>query len=192
MSTGRDFGVKAEIGKIAARHFDNVGIIFHHQHRAAGQSGAGGFGQRAWLRLLFRAAGQKQCNRGATARRAGYVGGTAGLLGKAVDLRKPEPGALAHFFGGEKRFENPRQNFGGNSLSTVGDADSDKGAAQALFADLASKRDRLGRDRQNAARGHGVARIEGEVEERKLEFAGVDLDETRPPRDQQADFNIAA
>ena len=59
-------------------------------------------------------------------------------------------------------------------------------------AALAAQQHRLGADGQRAARRHGVARIEGEIEQRQLELAGVDLDRAGPPRHAEPDVDVAA
>ena len=97
-------------------------------------------------------------------------------LRKTVDLTQAKTGALTGLLGGEERFEDPRQYFRRDAGSGIGDADGDEFAAQALFRAAAAHQDRLGGDGKRAAGRHGIARIDGKVEQSELELIRVDLD----------------
>ena len=96
----------------------------------------------------------------------------ARLPGEAVDHRQPEPGALADRLGGEERIEGARDHVGRHAGAGVGDAERDvlprrqvalaRGALVEPFVG--------GLDGEAAAVGHGVARVDAEVEQRVLEL----------------------
>jgi hypothetical protein len=85
------------------------------------------------------------------------------LRGQAVHHRQAEPRALAQTLGREEGFDRARQGLGIHAVAGVGDAQHGHTVAAP------------GRDRQDAARRHGVTRVQGEVEQRQLELMRIAL-----------------
>ena len=85
-------------------------LVIHHQDRLAlhGASWHDGFGAALCVLYGSAVAGQIDADGGAAADLRGDAGLAAGLPGKAVDHRKAEARAGAHWLGGEERVERPR------------------------------------------------------------------------------------
>src|SRR5579883_2487080 len=89
-------------------------------------------------------------------------------MGEAVGLAEAEPAPLAHVLGGEERLEYPLLECLRDADARVREADGDDALVQAgLFV---AKRLGPGLHGQDAAAGHGVARVEADVEDRELEL----------------------
>ena len=102
----------------------------------------------------------------------------AGLLGETKHHAEPKPGALAGFLGREKRFKNPVSDRVGNTGAGVGHIDDDVVAG--MIDPLAAPRrpvqgDIVGCEGQFSTTGHGVASVDGEVDERGTELAGINM-----------------
>src|SRR6185437_13890132 len=103
----------------------------------------------------------------------------AGLLDEAVHLAQPKAGALPELLGGEERLEGAIDYLAGHAGAGVADANGDVLAGRQIGIDTAILL--IGIDvgafyRQLAAGRHGVARVDGEIDERRLEVVGIDFD----------------
>src|SRR6185312_8988695 len=100
------------------------------------------------------------------------LGMAAGLLGKAIDLAEPKARSLADILRGEEGLEGAVADLGQHARSRVGDDDCRilaRGPVIAVRRCLRAVRWPR-RDGETAARRHGVARIDREIEERRLEL----------------------
>ena len=141
--------------------------------RAAGRLPA----RRLPSRLRPRPCG-RELDRGAFAGPALDARGAARLARHSIDHRQAEPGSLADFLGGEEGLERALDDFGRHAGSGVADGELDIVAVLELGVarhfDLRSSRS------QDSPVGHGVARVDREVEDRDLELGRIGHD-----RDQQ-------
>ena len=192
LGAGGLFDRVAELFEIGFADLGDFRIVFDQQHGAGVFLRGHGGGRLLRQRRRFPGPRQEQRHDGAAPRRAGDGRRAAGLMGEAVDLAQAQAGALADVLGGEERLEHPRQHVGRNARTGVGDADGDEVARKAFFARFAAQHDRLRGDGERAARRHGVAGIDGEIEQRELELARIDLHGARPPRHADLDLDIAA
>jgi hypothetical protein len=95
---------------------------------------------------------------------------------KAIDLGQAEAGALADFLGREEGLEHPLEKLRRNAGAAVLHADHDEVAAETARG----ARGRIGSfDAQRSTAGHGVARIDGEVEQCQLELGDVEFHRPR-------------
>ncbi len=100
----------------------------------------------------------------------------AGLLDDAVDHRQSEPGALAHLLGGEEGLEYLLQRLRRDAGAGILDLDQHivAGLELAIAEAGAFGRGQVARPhRQVAAVRHGVARVDGEIDDHLLELADV-------------------
>ena len=98
--------------------------------------------------------------------------GAPGLVRKAVNLRQAETGPLADRLGGEKRIEHLGHDVRGNADPGIPDGDGHMIAlSSAVIEDNIA-----GLDGHRTAVRHGIARIDGQVDQRRFEFGGVNRD----------------
>src|SRR5690606_18441699 len=127
------------------------------------------------VRCGNRLAGQAEHDGRATTRLGLDADRTVRLPHEAVDLREAETGAVALRLGGEEGLERPRRHCRRHARARVAHDDADMLARLAVrLALLLGDEEVGGGDREPAAIRHGIARIDGEVEERALELVGVD------------------
>ena len=104
------------------------------------------------------------------------------LLDDPLNHRQPEAGSLADLLGGEERLEDARPHLIGHALAGVGDRQPHVLAGAGLAGIAAGvgrgHLDRLGRERQRAPLGHGVAGVQAQVHERLGQERRVGLDRT--------------
>jgi len=112
------------------------------------------------------------------------------LFGEAVHLAQAQSGAFSDLLGGEERIEHARQGLGRNAPPGVGHRDLGECAGQVLGP--VRERHRAHPDRQPAAARHGVAGVHRDVEDRELEFGGIDLHRARRARHLDDELDIAA
>src|SRR5436190_348329 len=112
----------------------------------------------------FSSQGELETELRARAKFALHLNSTTVFLNDAVADRETQASALAAGFRGEERIVNALQMLVRNALSCVGDLN----AHHVIFAG--------GCHRQRTAAFHRVARVEHEIQEDLLEFAGVPLD----------------
>ena len=102
---------------------------------------------------------------------------SARLLDEAVDHAQAEPGALADFLGREERLEHPVDDIGPNSDSGIADRDHhviprhNVAVSRGIFLIEGHV---LGFQDQLAALGHGIARVDRKIEQRRGELARID------------------
>ena len=98
-----------------------------------------------------------------------------GLLGKAERLAEAEAGSLADLLGREERLEDRVEMFRRDAGAGVGDRDGDEVAAARRTgrAGQGWRRTLLHADRQPAFAVHGVAAVDGEIDQRGLELRDV-------------------
>ena len=92
----------------------------------------------------------------------------AALLDDPVGRRQTEPGALVGTLGSEERVECPAAHRGAHPAAVVakGQPDIVPGSDDDLFADhLRIQRDVRGLDEDPAAAGHGLPRVDGEIQQ---------------------------
>jgi hypothetical protein len=105
------------------------------------------------------------------------------LLGDAVDGRQAEAGAAALALGREEGVEDPRQHRGGDADAGVPHAQADEPAGLCLgrAAEVVGVgRPRLGREHQLPALGHGVARVDRQIDQDLLDHPDVGLGVGQP------------
>ena len=96
------------------------------------------------------------------------------MLGKAERLAEAEPGALADFLGGEERLEDRVDMIGRDAGAGIGDRDRNEvAAAGGLRAERRDGMDFLDADSQPAFAVHGIAAVDGEIDQRGLELRDV-------------------
>ncbi len=120
---------------------------------------------------------QQQGHRGPQARRAVHACRASGLRAEAVDLAQAQAGALADFLGGEEGLEGALRHLGRHAGAGIGDGDQHampcRHIGRALGLGVLGI---AGLHLQLAARGHGVACVEGQIDERELQLTGVHVD----------------
>jgi hypothetical protein len=175
------FGV-ARGGHAVAQRFERLhhrmadqAIVLDHQDagaRALNIRFAGPVLDRGRGRGAGRA--QPKFDSGSYAYRAVHPCGAAGLLRHAVDLAQPKTGSFPDLFGGEERLEHLGQDVGPDSHAAI-----DHGNPHVL-----ARRKQFGRragpvrpDDELAPGRHGVARVDGEVDQRHLHLVQVCRDE---------------
>ena len=97
---------------------------------------------------------------------------TGRLPGEAVDHAQPETGAATRLLGREQGLEGSLQNFRRHAMAGIRDRHHDERVSGRPGISVPALA--CGRDGERAAAGHGVARIEGEVQKRILQMGGVD------------------
>ena len=105
----------------------------------------------------------------------------ARLLDEAEHHAEPEAGALADLLGGEEGIEHPLDQRCGDSGAGIAHRDHHIVAGHDLAVHagvVLVEIDVAGLERELAAIGHGVARVEGKVEHRRREL--VRIDQGRP------------
>src|SRR6478609_1445355 len=115
---------------------------------------------------------QQDRDRGPLAEFAAHLDGSAGLMGKTVDLREAQPGALADRFGGEEGIEYLAQHVRCDTGAGVVNRNRDVFAGIGFFA----KRAVMDGNRDRSAVRHRIARVDHEIDQRGLEFGDVDHD----------------
>ena len=109
----------------------------------------------------------------------------ARLLDEAEHHAEPEAGALADLLGGEEGIEHPFEQRGGNAGAGVADGDHDivAGRDLAVHARIVFvEKDVAGLERELAAVGHGVARIDRQIEHGRGELVRDRPAPSRRPR----------
>src|SRR5690606_32255086 len=94
----------------------------------------------------------------------------ARLLDEAGDHRQPEPGALSGRLGGEERLGHPLEQLGWDAFALVLDADAQELAGLRMRRRLRT----LEGHANGSALGHGVARVDQQVDQRQLQLRRVD------------------
>src|SRR5579885_884681 len=111
----------------------------------------------------------------------------AGLLHKPVDHGQAEPGALAGRLGGEERLEDPPLDLLTHAHAGVAHRELDifPGRRVGMILDIVLAQDNVVRfDGQRAAARHGVARVDGQIQQHVLQQVaiGPDRPQIRPRR----------
>ena len=91
---------------------------------------------------------------------------------EAMNLRQSQTGALADRLGGEEGIEDLAEDIGRDAGAGILHRDRDMSAG----AGLAAERIVVRRYRDDAAGGHGVARVDDEIDQRRFELGDVDHD----------------
>ena len=119
----------------------------------------------------------------------------AGLLDEAVDLRQAEPRAVADILGRVERLEGMGLNLLGHARAGVGDGDHDVLARHDLGLCRGIGLVEIGvggLDGELAAVRHGVARIDGEIEDADLELVGIGQHPPQPAGQHGLDGDLLA
>ena len=101
------------------------------------------------------------------------------LLDDAIDGGQAQAGAAVQFLGGEERLENPAQVLRRDAAAGVAEGQADvaaRGRLGVLMRGGGIQGDGGGFDAEPAAAGHGVAGIDGQIEQDLLDHAQVGLD----------------
>ena len=142
------------------------GFVFHQQQRLVARPLARGpILWDLWIDRLVRTR-QIDLKRRALAGRRFDADEAAALPDDAVDGGQTQPRALARFFGGEEGLEQARAHLVSHAAAGVGDREHHVVVRRKLGADGrrgGAQLDALGAQKQRAAGGHGVARIDHEV-----------------------------
>ena len=139
--------------------------------------------------------GEQEAEGGAAAGLAGHLDVAVALGDDAVHRREAEAGALARLLGGEERLEGARPRRLVHAAAGVGDLEHEVVAGGGGDEDAAVVLVQLdvgGPDGERAALGHGVAGVDGEVEQHLPELAriGAQLAELRI--EEQAQLDVLA
>src|ERR1700730_659808 len=119
----------------------------------------------------------------------------AALLDDAVDGGEAEAGSRAGLLGGEERFEDAGLGGGFHTVAGVGNGDDHVVSTldrRMEMGVLAVDEKILRIDGELAAERHGVAGVDGEIEEDLLELAGVGFDAAEGIAEAQAEFDVLA
>src|SRR6185437_5133882 len=100
----------------------------------------------------------------------------AGLRDESIDLAQTQAGAVSDLLGGEKRVERPRDGFLIHSRAGVGDGYQDVTAIRrSIGAGDDGPAIRIGCfNRERATIEHGVARVDGKVEQGIIQLVRID------------------
>src|SRR5262245_38598515 len=132
--------------------------------------------RRGKFLLAFEYTRQIDTEAAAFAYRTVHPNVAATLLHGAIDHGEAKACAFAEFFGGEKRFENMRLGFFIHAEASVGNGKHDvtagDGAEVALRVRIIEF-DVRGLERNSAAVGHGIARVDNEIEDDLFDLSGV-------------------
>ena len=107
---------------------------------------------------------------------------------EAVNLRQSQTGALADRLGGEEGIEDLAEDIGRDAGAGILHRNRDMTAGASLVAG----RNVMRRNRDDAAAGHGVARVDDEIDQRRFEFGDVDHDRPDAPADVELQRHRAA
>ena len=102
------------------------------------------------------------------------------LFYDSVNRGQTESGASSGFLGGEERFENPGQDLRGNAAARIPDRETTKGA-RACFG-----------IHKSATSGHGIARIDGEVQQNLFYHADIRVNGAQARRGDELEGNVGA
>jgi hypothetical protein len=128
---------------------------------------------------FFVADGEIDLEGGAFLEAAGNLDPTLMLLDNALDGGQPQAGAAPPFLGGEKRLENAAQIFRGDAGPGIAEGEADELAWGGLGMEAGLGRvnmDGGGADQELAAFGHGVAGVDGQVDQNLLQHPRIGLD----------------
>jgi len=119
----------------------------------------------------------------------------ATLLDDAVDGGQAKARALAGFLGGEEGLEDAGLGGGVHAVTSVGNGEQnvvtklDRGMKMRV---VVIDEEVLRFEGEPAAKGHGVAGVDGEVQENLFELAGVGFDAAERITEAQAEFDVFA
>ncbi len=166
----------AEVLQDAGRHLAHGAVVVDQEDLQLLVRKLRGLGSSQFLREReVRGARQEHLHRGAGAGRAVDPHASARLLGEAEDLAQAEARPLADFLGGEEWLEDLGQHGLVHPETRVGHRDHHIVARRRFFrTDRLSEGDVAGLYRQGPADLHGVAGVDGEVEDDQLDLGGVD------------------
>src|SRR5690242_5662423 len=102
----------------------------------------------------------------------------ARLANKAVHLTEPKPGALAQFFGAEKRLRRALQHIWCHARSSIRNFDDDISRGLSIWVPRSSpgiQHQVAGVNGKTAAAWHSVARIHNQIEQRRVKLRGIDF-----------------
>jgi hypothetical protein len=117
------------------------------------------------------------------------------LFDEAEHHAETEAGALADLLGGEEGFEHPFKHCCGNSRAAVADGNHDVVAYRHLAVHArigVVEKDVAALERELAAVGHGVARVQGKVQDRRGELVRIDQHRPCVFREQGHDHDMLA
>ena len=122
--------------------------------------------------------GQEDVEGGAAAEFAVHLDMAAGELDDAADGGQAEAGPFARSLGGEQGLEDACPDIGGHADAGVADGQQDIGAGAGVIGLGIGfvERDIVGHDGEPAAFGHGVAGVDGQVQDHLLHLPRIDLD----------------
>src|SRR5690606_2364559 len=131
-----------------------------------------GLCRRAGIRPHAR---EEQAHAGAAADFTGEARMAADLLHEAIYHAQAQAGPGADVLRGEERFDRACTDLRRHACSRVRDGDAQVVATRGLFglARVFVERYSFRLDRQRAARGHRIARVEGQVEDGRLELVQI-------------------
>ena len=95
---------------------------------------------------------------------------------EAVDLRQSQPGSLPERFRGEERLENARQHIGRDAHTGVGHRQRDELALELIHRVALLQGHVARRECDRATAGHGIARVDRDIDQRQFQFGNIDLD----------------
>ena len=165
----------AQIHQHGAGQLGDVGIILHQQdlQRPVPRLRPGG---RRGILLVVRTVlrqGQVETHRRALARRAVDGRRSAALAGEAIDLRQAQPRPLADLLGGEEGLEAAGRDRLVHAHAGVVDGDADIGPGRRALDLALPQFDGGGLDADDAALGDGVAGVDHQVHQGRVELAGI-------------------
>ena len=172
----------------ARRDLDHVRVVVDDEDRAVQPDRA--FRGRRGLPLAALGPRQIEGDGGPAARDAARARRPARLAREAVDLAEPQSRALVGLFRREEGIEDLGQDVLGDAHPGVGQAEGHELADQIGVRIARLQDDVLAGDGEVAAIGHGVSRVDRQVDQGQLELVGVHLD--RPQVGRKRDRQPAA
>jgi hypothetical protein len=118
-----------------------------------------------------------------------------GLLDESVHLTEAKPGPLTQFLGGEERFEGTTDHIGSHADTRIRHANNHvlarwqlriHPAVVLVYVNVCALK------RQLSAIWHGIARIDGEVDKRRLQMICVDFHPPQPGRTNSLNLDFFA
>ncbi len=135
-------------------------------------------------------AGQIDLHRGPLTQATANPYRAAGLFYDTEYHRQAQPRPLADFLRGKERFERALQNFGAHPGSGVSHRDQHAVSARDLCRQFLTRRGDVCRfDQHHATTRHGIARVEDDVEERRLDLRGIDQNRPEVGRQSMPDLD---
>ena len=165
----------AERGQHCGRGFQEILIVLDHKDSLGPAGMACVWTASTSASAVCVGSRQVQSDRGSRAGRTFYGYMPTGLPDEAIDHAEAEAGALADFLGREEGLKNPIPYFGRHPGAVVRDGQPDIRSGHAPGHGSLVQDDVPRLDLEHAAIRHGVAPVQGQVEESGLQQRRIDV-----------------